>query len=114
MAVVNVNDHPRLTVNDELVIVHRDYESNAMVFMRSISSTAGCDIVSGLALETLTEGPDSFVFPGMGVVLRADIPRGGPPDTRNKVTKISVTSGTIEVSIVSPSEFRSYLTVQTT
>lgn len=112
MAVVNVNDHPRLTVSDELVIVQRDYEANSRVYMRSLSSSASCEITSGLALETLTAGPTTVTFPGLGVVQTASIPIGG--DTRFRVTKITITSGVMEISIVSPSEFRSYLHVQTT
>jgi len=109
MAVVAVNNHPLLTVTDELVIIHQNYENRARVYVRSLTTSAEFSLQSGLALETLGTAVNTTLS-GLGVVTDVSIPIGGV--TTERVTKLAVVSGQVEVSIVSPSEFRSYLTVQ--
>ena len=109
MSVVDVNTHSLVTVNDEVVIVNSAYEGNAVIFIRSLTTSADVEISSGIGLEYLG-ATTPFNLPGIGVTIRIDYPVGAA--TIDKVSKLSVTKGQVAVSIVSPSEVRSYLTVQ--
>lgn len=109
MSVVDVNTHSLVTVNDEVVIVNSAYEGNAVLFVRSLTTSATVEVSSGLGLEFLGAA-SSFNLPGLGVTIRIDYPIGAT--TTDRVSKLSVTNGQVAVSIVSPSEVRSYLTVQ--
>ena len=52
MAILQVNDHPTLGINDQLVIHFRDFESKGRLFVRSRTANAVVTVQSGKDIDS--------------------------------------------------------------
>lgn len=93
-------------------VVFRDFEDLGYILLKSLTSTAVVEIQSGATTDpTLLDGSVTTVnFTQAGVTQRVAIPVAG--GRINRATRIKVKSGQVSASIVAPSQFTSFMSVQ--
>jgi len=110
---VRTSDWPLISINDELMIVHRNQMAINAVLYIGAHEESTVEIRSAAdreAVETATipaVGVSALTLPAGGLT-KFDLPGGGTTPI-DQVTKISLTQGSVFVHISSPGEFSTYL-----
>lgn len=94
--------------NDQLWIVFRDFEPNAVIWVEAIDASVSVAVASGPVADPLQLGaPTTLTFTQTGTRQLVQLPVGGV--VTNRVTSVLPTGGRISVAMAAPSEFRFFL-----
>jgi hypothetical protein len=103
---VKKDDVPLLAPpNDQLWIVFRDFEPNAVIWVESIDANVTVQVASGPVADPLQLGaPTTLTFTQAGTRQLVQLPIGGL--VTNRATSVLPTVGRISVAMAAPSDFR--------
>jgi hypothetical protein len=97
---------------DEVWVICRDFEDDAKVSIKSLTSSATCTLTSGAAFDLNNMGsPVNVSFSQEGIIDLQNIPTSGVRTDR--ATRILVTSGKVSITITSPTPFTSFMRAPT-
>lgn len=88
--------------------VFRDFETQAFVYVQSLTPGAVCQVASGPVLDATQLGsPTTLTFPQAGTTQVVQIPIGS--NGVNRATRVLPTNGRVSVTFVGPSNFTSLM-----
>jgi hypothetical protein len=91
--------------NDQLWIIFRDFEPNAVIWIEAIDPGATVQVASGPVADPLQLGaPTTYTFSQAGMRQLVQLPIGGT--ITNQATSVLPTVGRVSVAMAAPSEFR--------
>ena len=94
--------------NDQLWIVFRDFEPNAVIWIEALDAGVSVDVASGPVADPLLLGtPSTFTFAQSGFRQLVALPIGGV--ITNKATSVLPRNGRVSVAMAAPSEFRFFI-----
>ena len=102
--------NPGLNVNDIYVILFRDFESQAYVFVKALTPNAQFTFETYFdvdATENAAASSTNYALPSQGQQRKIDLPESGA--FQNRLTRILVNNGRIAIEVTSPSIARTYI-----
>jgi len=95
---------------DNAWCIFRDFETTAIVYIKSLTSNATVQVASGIDFDPTNLGsPTTLTFTQEGVTQTVALPATG--NGLNRATRVLPTSGKVSVTFVSPSDIRCFMSV---
>ncbi len=95
---------------DNAWCIFRDFETEAVVYVKSLTPNATVDVASGIDFDPTNLGsPTTLTFTQEGVTQTVSLPVTGTGV--NRATRVLPTSGKVSVTFVSPSDIRCFMSV---
>jgi hypothetical protein len=102
--------NPGLNINDIYVILFRDYESQAYVFVKALTNDVEFTFETYFdvdATENAAVSSTTYTMAQQGQQQKIDLPESGA--FQNRLTRILVTKGRFALEVTSPTMARTYL-----